>query len=248
MSTFIQLAQHNHGPQEFVTDSSSVLPSWEGWSERVFGAVAQRALAASASMSSVTVDRVALREDLLCVPVRLLREARDNILLATPDSYVPVVQFRMERFIKATAERLDALLEYRPLLSRTAEDLLVSRDVAREAIDSLEDAVQLWKFLKLKREPEGDALREELRHVSEAIASFNRGIIVRLENPVRVADAAKVAGIRADVLLGKLRNSKYPIAGEARSYTAGLEHILLCVAPAKRKQLKKWAGLLDDHG
>lgn len=206
----------------------------------------QRALAASASMSSVTVDRVALREDLLYVPVRLLREARDNILLATPDSYVPVVQFRMERFIKATAERLDALLEYRPLLSRTAEDLLVSTDVAREAIDSLEDAVQLWKFLKPRREPEGEALEEQLRRISDSIASLRDGTSLQLELPVLIADAAKAANMRPDDLLEKLRRKKYAIIGKPRHFTASLSQILLCVHPAKRKQLKKWAGVLGE--
>lgn len=62
------------------------------------------------------------------------------------------------------------------------------------------------------------------------------------ERLVNVAEAAKAAGVRGDVLLKKLRKRDYKIHGIKGSFTAEFEHIVVAL-PNKRRQLRRWA----DH-
>ena len=68
------------------------------------------------------------------------------------------------------------------------------------------------------------------------------------ERLVLVAKAARVAGVRSDLLLKALRRRGYPIHGIPGAYSADLNHILATLPPNKRNQVKKWAkGEFGEH-
>jgi hypothetical protein len=75
----------------------------------------------------------------------------------------------------------------------------------------------------------------ELRSIS-VTAVATRSAMTR---PVPVAEAAKAAGMRCDLLLKRLRLRMYPIAGPKRAFQAELEHIIVAV-PEKLKRLRLW--------
>ncbi|MEK6704068.1 MAG: hypothetical protein AABZ53_17565 [Planctomycetota bacterium] len=61
-----------------------------------------------------------------------------------------------------------------------------------------------------------------------------------MTRPILIAQAARAAGMRPDLLLKRLRARKYAIAGVKGSSEAEWAHVLLALPPAKRRQVKAW--------
>lgn len=95
---------------------------------------------------SIGDNAATLRDRQLEMAVRLLKEARDNILLAVPRQYVSIVQFRLERLIEATSQQLRSDIHQASFLLNvpTEEEQLRVNEHFRGA---LYDAAQLWRFV-----------------------------------------------------------------------------------------------------
>lgn len=66
---------------------------------------------------------------------------------------------------------------------------------------------------------------------------------IAMTTAVLVADVARAAGMRADALLERLRDRRYPIGGPKGAYVVELEQAIVALPVGKRRQVRAWAKL-----
>lgn len=177
-------------------------------------------------LSESPPDRIQQAQTLLKNAEMHFKSAASKAGLLSPSAgRAALVESRTDEFVRASLTYYNAMLRARRFPYRDGGWAMINGDwrAASEQLSKSQTA------LVLLVDPTGEPPPPPPKHVGSSMV-----------RPIPVAEAARVANMRGDALLERLRRRKYPVEGPKRAYIAELSHICAAVPPKKRR-LMAWA-------